>query len=174
MTRHGYLGEDDEGFERGERERDRDFMLRDRDRFGERDEERFGPEHGYGGFQGDYRGERQRGSDGGEGDYGRGRTSHPDAHYLSWRDRHMRELDRDYDEYRREREQQFHQDFSAWRLQRHGNPPPLQAGMTQTSTPGDTDGTLELSAEAASPAEGGQDPMATATMGTTSGGRGRR
>ena len=34
MTRHGYLGEDDEGFERGERERDRDFMLRDRDRFG--------------------------------------------------------------------------------------------------------------------------------------------
>ena len=131
MARHGYLGE----YESDE-ERERGFMLGDRDRVRER--------HDF------------------------------DEHYLSWRDRHMRELDRDYDEYRREREQQFHADFSAWRQQLHSNPPPLQPGMTQTGTTTDPTGTLELTTESQSPAEGGQDPMATATLGTTSSGRGRR
>src|SRR6266496_3101209 len=105
-------------------EHERDHMLGNRAGFRELAEERFGPEHGEGGFQGDYGGGGEQGGFGGYGDYGRGRTSfssHPDAHYLSWRDRHMRELDRDYDEYRRERQQQFHADFSAWRRQRHAN-----------------------------------------------------
>jgi hypothetical protein len=146
MAEHGYLREYDQGYEReDERERERGFMLGDRD----------------------------EGSLGG-GDYRRGRTSftaHPDAHYLNWRDRHMRELDRDYDEYRRERELQFHRDFSAWRHQRHGNPQPLQPGMTQSGLSGDPTGELQLETEAGSPAEGGSDPMSIATLGTNSGGR---
>ena len=94
MAQHGYVPEYDEEIssdrERGPRD---ERSGREREfMFGGREEERFG----------------------------RGRTDHPDAHYLSWRDRHMRELDRDYEEYRREREQQFHQDFNAWRRQRSG------------------------------------------------------
>jgi hypothetical protein len=86
----------------------------------------------------------------------------------------MRELDRDYAEYRREREQQFHEDFDSWRNRRHGMGQPLQTGMTQTSAAGDPTGTLELSGEMRSPAEGGQDPTDTATLGTNESGRGRR
>ena len=110
------------------------------------------------------------------GDRGRfreGHAAHPDAHYLSWRDRHMRELDRDYEEYRREREQQFHSDFSAWRHRRHGNPEPLRTGMAQTGLSQDPGGVLQLENEVSSPAESEADPMAAATLRTTSGGRGR-
>jgi hypothetical protein len=142
MAQHGYLYEYDEGSER-EDERQRGWRNDERD------------------FM---LGERGR-------DEWRREAPRQDAQYLSWRDRHMRELDRDYEEYRREREQQFHQDFDSWRRQRRSIQQPLQTGMTQTSTSGDTDGTLELTPEAT---QGGQDPMSSATMGTTSSGRGRR
>jgi len=39
-------------------------------------------------------------------------------HYRNWRDREMAKLDRDYDDYCREREQQFNQDFDSWRRNR--------------------------------------------------------
>ena len=39
-------------------------------------------------------------------------------HYRSWRDREMAKLDRDYDDYCREREHQFNQDFDSWRRDR--------------------------------------------------------
>jgi len=100
-------------------------------------------------------------------------SANPEDHYLSWCDRHMSELDLDYADYCREREMQFHQDFNAWRNQRHGNPGPLQPGMTQTGISHEPTGELELD----NPATAGQyeeDPMATATLGTTSGGRKRR
>ena len=159
---HGYLGdgygmhgevERDEDRERRWRERGENW--RDRDRgmmFGgrERDDDRW--------------------SDRSES---RGISAHPDDHYRSWRDRHMSELDRDYEDYCREREQQFHSDFDAWRRQRHGNPGPLRTGMTQTGMSHEPSGELELT----NPATTGQaepDPMATATLGTTSGGRKRR
>lgn len=45
-------------------------------------------------------------------------SANPDDHYLSWRDRHMAELDRDYADYCRECEQQFHKDFDDWRSKR--------------------------------------------------------
>jgi len=45
-------------------------------------------------------------------------SSHPDDHYRSWRDKQMQALDRDYEDYCREREQQFHQDFDTWRSNR--------------------------------------------------------
>ena len=41
-----------------------------------------------------------------------------DPHYRSWRDRHMGELDRDYDDYRRENQSRFENDFASWRERR--------------------------------------------------------
>ena len=41
-----------------------------------------------------------------------------DPHYRSWRDRQMDELDRDYEEYRRENQSRFESDFGGWREQR--------------------------------------------------------
>jgi hypothetical protein len=94
-----------------------------------------------------------------------------DDHYLSWRERQMAALDADYADYCREREQQFHQDFDAWRNQKHGNPQPLQAGMTQPGMSKDPEGTLELTNESQS--QGQPDAMADATLGASSG-RNRR
>jgi hypothetical protein len=53
---------------------------------------------------------------------GRGeRARHPhDDHYHSWRRERIAELDRDYDEYRRENAQRFHNEFSSWRTERQG------------------------------------------------------
>ena len=197
---HGYLGdgyglhgENDErderdrdwrerDWERGSRDRYRDWRDRDHDRsfmFDERDrgESHYGREHGYGGFQGDYsRSGREQGGFGGYGDYREERRSfsaNPDDHYRSWRERHMQALDRDYADYCREREQQFHHDFNSWLTERHGNPGPLRTGMTQTGFSHEPEGELELS----DPAREGQaeeDPIDTATLGTTSGGAKRR
>lgn len=158
---HGYLGDGygihGDSEERDRRDwRDRDGNWRDRDRmmFGDRrDEGRWD--------RGDYSDERQRFS------------ADPDDHYLSWRDRHMSELDRDYADYCREREQRFHRDFDAWLTERHGNPGPLRTGMTQTGFSHEPEGELEL----LDPAKTGQaeeDPIDTATLGTTSGGAKRR
>lgn len=41
-----------------------------------------------------------------------------DPHYRSWRDRHLSELDRDYDDYRAENRSQFESDFGSWRERR--------------------------------------------------------
>jgi hypothetical protein len=48
-----------------------------------------------------------------------GRSFGPqDQHYLSWRDRYIAELDRDYEEYCRECGQDFHSSFDSWRRNR--------------------------------------------------------
>lgn len=52
------------------------------------------------------------GREGHEGSYAQ------DAGYQRYRERHLAELDRDYDEWCREREQQFHQEFQDWRSRR--------------------------------------------------------
>lgn len=79
----------------------------------------YGREHGYGGFQGDFSGGREQGGfGGGYGEERRSYSANPDDHYRSWRDRHMSELDRDYADYCREREHQFHRDFDQWRNKR--------------------------------------------------------
>ena len=41
-----------------------------------------------------------------------------DPHYHSLRQRHLEELDRDYDEYRRENQSRFESEFGSWREQR--------------------------------------------------------
>ena len=91
-------------------------------------------------------------------------SAHPDDHYRSWRDRHMSELDRDYADYCREREQQFHREFDDWRRERHGNPQPLRAGMTDSGISHDPSGELQLETEASAPAT--VDPVGKAPLGT--------
>ena len=107
-----------------DRDRDRSFMSDDRkrerddhrgffDRMGDRAREAFGaddPDHRRQG--GDWQQER--------GDSRREFSNHPDAHYHSWRDKQVEALDRDYADYCREREQQFHSDFDSWRQKRQG------------------------------------------------------
>ena len=107
---------------------------------------------------------------GGESGYGQGQesrrfSSHPDDHYRSWRDKQMQSLDRDYEDYCREREQQFHSDFDSWRQQR-GNPGPLRTGMTQTGLSMDPSGATQAEA-ATDVGSTPPDPMDTATLGTT-------
>ena len=162
------MGDERGGSDRGAWENNRDWQ-RDRGSIG------YGREHSYGGFQGDYRGGRQQ-TFGGSNEWREGRqsfSSHPDDHYRSWRDKQMQSLDRDYADYCREREQQFHSDFDTWRSQRHGNHQPLRTGMTQTGQSKDPSGELQLTTENQSPSEPQQDPMAAATLGTTSSGRKR-
>jgi hypothetical protein len=168
--------------EKGSHDRHRDWHDRDRGFMFDRDREdhRYGRERGYGGFEGDYRGNQtwdtDRGGFGESDEYRGGRRSfsaHPDDHYRSWRDRHMQSLDRDYADYCREREQAFHQDFDAWLTQRHGNPGPLRTGMTQTGFSHQPEGELELT-DAAKEGQYEEDPVDTATLGTTSGGGKRR
>lgn len=47
-----------------------------------------------------------------------GRHEH-DPHYSEWRRRQIEELDRDYDEFRREHQSRFHEEFGAWRERRN-------------------------------------------------------
>ena len=145
---HGYLRDYDERSDRGE----------DRERS----------------WRGDVRNERSLSfmlGDRGRADWERsprGFRSHQDDHYLSWRDKQMDALDRDYADYCREREQQFHRDFDTWRTQRGNNPGPLRTGMTQTGQSHDPSGTLELTNEAMDNAEPRTDPLDAATLGTNS------
>jgi hypothetical protein len=41
-----------------------------------------------------------------------------DPNYRQWRDRQIADLDRDYDEYRREHQSKFDQEFASWREKR--------------------------------------------------------
>lgn len=145
---------DDERGDRGAWENNRDWPQRSRSSSG------YGREHGFG-----------RSTELSEGR--QSFSSHPDDHYRSWRDKQMQSLDQDYADYCREREQQFHRDFDSWRSQRHGTPQPLRTGMTQTGLSADPTGELQLSTEDQSPSQPEQDPMAAATLGTTSSGRKR-
>jgi len=120
------------GDEEAERRRERDvrrdeardaFTGRDYDhRYeGGRNEERFG---GYGAgasFAPDQAGYGQ--SIGGRREYGGrsgsgGGRSHWDDNYRRWREQQMERFDREYDDYCRERQQQFEQDFDSWRSSR--------------------------------------------------------
>jgi len=191
----GWRGSDRDWSDRDESERSRNFMLGNRDRGWERDRDY---ERGYLGssrdefrnrfrdddreFRGTSEGHRDpRSSTGLLGSRFSGDRQHSprhfssrqDDHYLSWRDRQMDALDRDYADYCREREAQFHQDFDTWRSQRHGNPEPLRTGMTQTGLSADPTGELQLTSDEAIEPATGPDPTATATLGT-SGDRGGR
>ena len=141
MPQHGYLREYDEDWERGD-DRDRDWReASERNRsfmFGRRDRD--------------------------ARDFG----SSQDQHYLSWRDKQMQALDRDYEDYCRERERQFHQDFDSWRASRQA-----QFGLQHPGQPTDqrtvsSEPPLELE----NPIGSGPGAMDDATFEPT-GGRGR-
>jgi hypothetical protein len=151
----------------------------------------YGPEHGFGGSQGDYSGGGGQGGFGGRGDYERGRRSfsaHPDDHYLSWRQQQLEALDRDYQDYCREREQQFHQEFDSWRRNRQQSQPQGQGGGSggqPAQARGGTGARDELLLDrktGGTTTDAPQEPQSTvdtdsaATLGTTpeTGSRGRR
>jgi hypothetical protein len=119
--------------ERGPSSR-REMWGRERDRdFGENRQREYQPMTGdYGRSEESFatsgygRGERRRPeSEYGRDDYRRSSDSgshtgsrERDPHYRSWRDRHMSELDRDYDDYSRENQSRFEDDFGSWRERR--------------------------------------------------------
>jgi len=94
----------------------------------------FGPRgHGYGaaadrsftpsnfggrGFSGDYGPGYGAGAGYGSGGFGLERETGHDRHYEAWRRRQLDELDRDYDEFRRENQQRFESEFGTWREKR--------------------------------------------------------
>jgi hypothetical protein len=134
-------GDRDYGRQRGGRDDDRGFFERAgeeiRSWFGDDDDDHRERSRyqDRGRSQSYYQGGRERSEPWGGGDrggYGRERPggfgaesrsrfqgSHPhDEHYSEWRSQQLAELDRDYDEYRRENRDRFHSEFSAWRGQR--------------------------------------------------------
>jgi hypothetical protein len=132
-TREERGGSDGDGFmfEGGSRDRDRDderghdrgFFSRTADEVRDwfRDDE------------GDYRPRREErgGGSSGANRYDRSRGSNQQSafssgqhdHYLSWRQQQMDALDRDYQDYCQERQQQFHSDFDTWRRNRQSRQP---------------------------------------------------
>jgi hypothetical protein len=134
---------------------------------------RGGNEGGFGG-SGDWRGGRQNmsprggeqrredsfgyndlgGTTGGFGNQRFGSTPHD--HYLSWRERQIAELDRDYQDYCREREQSFHQDFDSWRQSRQGQQ--QQSSQTQGMTSGQAGADTQAMGQAGSTSSVGTSP----------------
>jgi hypothetical protein len=78
----------------------------------------------------------------------------------------MAALDRDYEEYCREREAQFHRDFDDWRSRRRSSPEPLQTGMSQTGLSSDPSGITQAEIETAPGTANEPDAIADATLGT--------
>lgn len=97
--------------------------------------------------------------------------SSQDDHYRSWRDRQIEQLDRDYQEYCRENEQQFHQNFGTWRQNRQSQSGRQPGGETESgrdssgapSTPAANPSTR--SASDSSFIGGGSDPSAATAGG---------
>ena len=97
------------------------------------------------------------------------RFSSPEhGHYLSWRQQQIDALDRDYEDYCRERQQQFHQDFDSWRRNREtgsgssgrqSDELELTAAQEMDSMPGGTTDTGRARGTAAGAVD-------TATLGT--------
>jgi hypothetical protein len=77
-------------------------------------------------------------------------ASSQDDHYRNWRDRQIAQLDRDYQEYCRECEQNFHRDFDSWRSQRKGQQSQSEMASSGSSSP---------ASSSASPSQGSQSAI---------------
>jgi hypothetical protein len=204
MAQHGYLREYDEGWDRGDdrdrdwrersdrdwrdrdpiwrsdreshRDRSRGFMLSDDDRDHSRGRHE---DRGFFSRIGDETRSWFGDDDRRDRNFGERRSysANPDDHYRSWRDHQMQSLDRDYQDYCREREQQFHKDFDAWRQNRQqnrglrgqwgaeqGSGPDEQTFTPQTTAVGNTMTTSETHEPQTT-----TEPEDTATLGTTLG-----
>jgi hypothetical protein len=186
MAQHGYLGDYDESSyrredrdrwqdedrerswrrdDRYEGQRDRDFMFAGREREGGPASTRFREEdRQWRGTHTDDWGGRDRGRQGGMGGSSQeARTAQrfsslQDDHYRSWRQRQLEALDREYEDYCREREQQFHRDFDSWRSDRR-NQGSNEAEAAETE--------LELTHDRAISGQGNTpSPIGQATLGT--------
>jgi hypothetical protein len=113
------------GREKRDHRRDRSFGRSDLN-YGDRDRER-----SYRPITGDYgRGHHESDQFFAASGYGRGEqyagdrersrfsSRGQDPHYQSWRQQHIDELDRDYEDYRRENQSRFENDFGSWRERR--------------------------------------------------------
>jgi hypothetical protein len=101
------------------------------------------------------------------GDWNEGRrnfSANPDDHYRSWRERQMQSLDRDYEDYCREREQQFHRDFDSWRQNRQQS----RGQQDQQQNRQNVEAELLLDEQRANAPGAGNtpSPMSEATLGT--------
>jgi len=126
--RNEFSGSRDRDWNERNRERSYRPMAGDYGRGGDFESEQFFAASGYGrgeprlGEDRDYershapfgRDESRRTGFGGSRDHDRDF----DPHYRSWRERHMSDLDRDYDDYRRENQSRFESDFGSWRERR--------------------------------------------------------
>jgi hypothetical protein len=76
----------------------------------------------YGAYRGGHSDPDQRETWGGGNEWrgARSGSSPFDDHYMSWRERQIRQLDQDYQDYCRDRQQQFESDFHGWREKRQG------------------------------------------------------
>lgn len=151
-----------------------------RDRGSERS--RFG--QGQSGFGGEtYRSNQSGGSGGSFGGYGGSPSgqSHFDENYRRWRDQQIAQLDREYEDYCRERQQRFESDFGNWRQSRQGqssaSPSFGEAGSEASSS---SRSALLGEQSAAETTTGGGDSSAMEAStgsgpetGTETGGRGR-
>ena len=100
------------GRERGRDEREAPGAERDfRPMFGGYTVSESNPPSGY---RSDYRPREWSGQAYGGSAY----STRSDPHYESWRSRQLDELDRDYDDYRRENQARFESDFGSWRERR--------------------------------------------------------
>lgn len=150
------------------RDDDRQFRGTHEDSWSNRSGTGYRGEQGFGGYEGDHRSrDRHQGGFGSRGDTERSQrmfSSHQDDHYLSWRERQMAALDKDYADYCREREQQFHSDFDKWRQTK-------QQGAGQQGGHGKAEAgqaaELELTHERALAGQGNTpSPAGDATLGT--------
>ena len=172
-------GDDDRGFferagdevrswfgdEEAERRRERDMMRDDAHAaFGERDfgRGRFEGRSPYG-FGGEPGWRRERGA------FFGGRSP-DDDNDRRWRDQQIRQLDDEYDEYCRERQQQFAQDFDSWRSSR------LTQGGPSAGTETGTGPTIRQDTRSGTraAATGSTVGAAAGEPGSSSGGRGGR
>ena len=194
-----YRDERDRDHDRGfmldrDRDDDRGFFDRMGDRarrtFGDDDRHPAGERWSSSDWRGSGQDEWRSGSEGTSG-YGRdqrdfgGRSgwersprtfgSHQDDQYRSWRDKQMNALDRDYADYCREREQQFHQNFDQWRANRN-----QQQGGNRMSSTQAVAADQERAHERAMAGQGNMtSPTDAATLGTNNSensgvGRGKR
>lgn len=113
------------GDEDAERRRDRDMRMDDREPRRDRGDHRSAFSRGGRPGDRDYR--PMTGDYGREGVYARdpyrdtsyaGSSAPNDPHYHEWRRRQVEQLDRDYDDYRRENQSRFEDDFGSWRSRR--------------------------------------------------------
>ncbi|MBV9527975.1 hypothetical protein [Sphingomonas sp.] len=160
----------DRRYDRDDSDRGR-FMFEGRERERGWDADRDWSENRGGGFFA-----RGAGGHGGEDRYstrergGQDRYRSQDDHYLSWRQQQMDALDRDYRDYCRERQQQFHSDFDSWRRNRQSGSGSRQFGQMdelELTAQHNMDGTAGASTDPRNAPQSTTEPDSTATLGTT-------